>query len=287
MKLIYDCDNTFGVKNCDVDDGLALIYLLAVNKLELIGITATYGNSQTDIVYENTKRMLKDLKREDITLKRGGLAAKDFDNEASIYLADMAKKYAGKLKILATGSMTNIAGAYMLDNNFFNNVSEIVLMGGITEDLVFKKKIMDELNLSCDPLASYIILKYAKNLSIVTGNNCMKVLFYKDEYRQIIKSCDKPIARYIMANTDEYFGYNDETYGIDGFYNWDVSAACYISHKELFEDKKAFYNISEEDLKRGYLREAADGAVCINLPEIREEEAFKDNIYKYLTLLDI
>ena len=27
-KIIFDCDNTFGVKDCDVDDGLALMYLL-------------------------------------------------------------------------------------------------------------------------------------------------------------------------------------------------------------------------------------------------------------------
>ena len=26
-KIIFDCDNTFGVTDCDVDDGLALIYL--------------------------------------------------------------------------------------------------------------------------------------------------------------------------------------------------------------------------------------------------------------------
>ena len=27
MKILFDCDNTFGVSGCDVDDGLALLYL--------------------------------------------------------------------------------------------------------------------------------------------------------------------------------------------------------------------------------------------------------------------
>jgi len=27
-KVIFDCDNTMGVRDCDVDDGLALVYLL-------------------------------------------------------------------------------------------------------------------------------------------------------------------------------------------------------------------------------------------------------------------
>ena len=31
-KIIFDCDNTFGVKDCDVDDGLALMYLLETGR---------------------------------------------------------------------------------------------------------------------------------------------------------------------------------------------------------------------------------------------------------------
>lgn len=27
-RLIFDCDNTFGINGCDFDDGLALLYLL-------------------------------------------------------------------------------------------------------------------------------------------------------------------------------------------------------------------------------------------------------------------
>ncbi|MFW5649380.1 MAG: hypothetical protein ACOCG5_09850 [Candidatus Alkaliphilus sp. MAG34] len=28
-KIIIDCDNTFSIDNCDIDDGLAIIYALA------------------------------------------------------------------------------------------------------------------------------------------------------------------------------------------------------------------------------------------------------------------
>ena len=37
-KIIFDCDNTFGVKDCDVDDGLALMYLLGNRETQLLGI---------------------------------------------------------------------------------------------------------------------------------------------------------------------------------------------------------------------------------------------------------
>lgn len=61
-KITFDCDNTFGVNNCDVDDGLALLYLLGRKEANLIGITSCYGNSTIETTFSNTKRMLKEIK---------------------------------------------------------------------------------------------------------------------------------------------------------------------------------------------------------------------------------
>lgn len=152
-------------------------------------------------------------------------------------------------------------------------------MGGITKPLVFKKKIMDELNFSCDPHASCNVLKYGKNVSVITGNHCLKVLFTKEEYKKELFSRKEPIARYIRERTDYWFGYNEEDYGIEGFYNWDVTAAVYLMHPELFIDQRDSFAFSEADLATGYLRKAADGRWQCNLPEIGEEGAFKRNIY--------
>ena len=60
-KIIFDCDNTFGVKDCDVDDGLALMYLLGSREAQLLGITSTYGNSSLDVVQAVNLRMLEEL----------------------------------------------------------------------------------------------------------------------------------------------------------------------------------------------------------------------------------
>ena len=165
-KIIFDCDNTMGIKGCDVDDGLALLYLLGCKDANVCGITTTYGNNKIDVVYSNIQQMLKEIGCEDITLKKGGRCPGDYKNEASEYLAEMASRYPGELSILATGSLTNLQGAYELEPNFFNYVKEIVLVGGITSPLVFEKKVMDELNFSCDPLATYHVLKYGHDVSL-------------------------------------------------------------------------------------------------------------------------
>lgn len=278
-QIVYDCDNTFGVTDCDVDDGLALIYLLGCEDANLHGITTTYGNNRLEVVLETTRRMLKELGREDIPVKRGGAKAGEYESEASAYLVEMADRYPGELSILATGSLTNVYGAYCLDHHFFEKVKEIVLMGGITSPLVFEKKVMDELNFSCDPQASFGVLTKGRNVSVITGNNCLKVLFTKEEYKRELSARDRRIAKYILEGTDYYFGYNSGDYGIDGFYNWDVTAAVYLMHPELFTDRRKRFDFSQEDLKTGFLRESTEGQWMCNLPEIGDETPFKQNIY--------
>lgn len=279
-KVVFDCDNTFGVKGCDVDDGLTLLYLLGCEEAELLGVTTTYGNNRIDVVYPNTLKMLKEIGREDIICRKGGGKAGEYESEAADFLVEMADKYPGELSVLATGSLTNLLGAYEKDHTFFEKVKEIVLMGGITSPLIFEKKQMQELNFSCDAKATYTVLTKGKNVSVITGNNCLKVLFTRAEYKEKLLNREESIAAFIREKTDYWFDDNEEVYGIQGFYNWDVTAGVYLMHPELFKSKEYKMDISEKDLKSGFLREVnAHGNCLLNLPEIAEEEPFKENIY--------
>lgn len=277
--IVFDCDNTLSIPDCDVDDGLALLYLLGCRNADLVGITTTYGNHNVEAVHQNTVRMLREIGREDIPVRKGGSTRGEYESEAAEYLAETAARYKGQLVVLATGSLTNLRGAYLKDNQFFNNVKEIVLMGGITEPLVFEKKVMDELNFSCDPMASVTVLTEGKNVSVITGNNCLKVLFTKQEYQEQLFETSTRAMQYIREKTEYWFGYNEESYGIQGFYNWDVTAAVYAMHPELFMENKSTLHVSEKDLETGYLRQQRNGNCRCNLPIIEEEAAFKENIY--------
>lgn len=70
-RVLFDFDNTMGT-GFDTDDGLALMYLLGHAKdVEILGLTCTYGNSDIDTVYENTRRIVAELGL-DIPVLRGG-----------------------------------------------------------------------------------------------------------------------------------------------------------------------------------------------------------------------
>lgn len=286
-QVVFDCDNTFGVKGCDVDDGLTLLYLLGCEDVNLLGVTTTYGNNKMEVVYPNTVKMLEEIGHQHIPVKKGCISG-EYESEAVDFLVEMANQYPGELSILATGSLTNLQGAYENDHTFFEKVKEIVLMGGITCPLIFEKKQMNELNFSCDPKAVYTVLTKGKNVSVITGNNCLKVLFTRAEYKERLLNRQEKIAAFIREKTDYWFDDNEEDYGIQGFYNWDVVAGAYLAHPELFRDRECEMNISVEDLKTGFLRVVSDVGNCVlNLPEIGEEETFRQNIYSIWLKVDI
>lgn len=280
MNVIFDCDNTFGITDCDVDDGLALLYLLGKPQVNLLGITSTYGNSDIETTYGNTKKMLQELHLEQIPLLKGNPHPNVFESEAVDFLVDMVNQYAHNISILATGSMSNLYGAYAKDPDFYTKISEVVLMGGITNDLIINGRNLDELNFSIDGKASYNVLSNASNLSVITGNNCLMAYFDRSEYEQRLKSCGQSIGAYIYSNSAYWFDYIGREFQINGFYNWDVVAAAYLVEKELFIDHLYDYNLSLKDLEKGKLLKAIHSSDSwVNMPYIKNMDAFTHDVY--------
>lgn len=269
-KILFDCDNTMGVKNCDVDDGLTLLYLLGREDINILGVTTTFGNSQIDIVYNNTKKMFDELNINDIPLLRGASSHENRQSEASEFLVKTAQNQPGEITLLATGSLTNLLGAYEIDNNFFNNLKEIVLMGGITEPLIINGKNLDELNFSCDPEASLKVLSSDTKVTVLTGHICLQAVFGEAEYKRLMEDKSIKTYQYIRDKTIGWFEFIMKEFGIKGFYNWDIVAALYITHPDLFDKNIERVVSTCEDLKKGYIQIGSLNSIGydVNIPNI-------------------
>lgn len=80
-RIVFDCDNTFGIKNCDVDDRADPDVFAGGSGSQFSGGHFHYGNS-LDVVQEVNLRMLEEeLGRRDIPVKRRGEEA--VTNEAA------------------------------------------------------------------------------------------------------------------------------------------------------------------------------------------------------------
>jgi Inosine-uridine nucleoside N-ribohydrolase len=279
MNVIFDCDNTLGVNSCDVDDGLALLYLLGSGKVNLLGITTTYGNSDIETVYGATKKLLSEIGRADIPLLKGCSAAGENQSEAVDFLADTVKRNAGNVSILATGSLTNLMGAFRKDEDFFAKTSEISLMGGLSEPLLINGKGLDELNFSCDPDAAFHVLTKGKNVGIATGNNCLRAYFSRVGYERCLGRSSNAAARYIYSRTAYWYEHSMTEYGLDGFYNWDVMAAVYLLEKDFFEINEVMITPDVDSLNRGFLNGKGE-KIPVVLPQIKDTRRFENHVYQ-------
>lgn len=88
QSVVLDCDNTLGMPARDVDDGLALLYLLGCPEVELLGVTTTFGNCIVDQSYAHTRALLAQADRDDIRVLRGAGQRGQAPTEAAHFLAE-------------------------------------------------------------------------------------------------------------------------------------------------------------------------------------------------------
>ena len=279
IPLIFDCDNTMGVPDCDVDDGLTLLYLLGLPEVELLAVTCAYGNNSQQTVYQNTVRLLKDWGRDDIPVFRGADSAADRSSAAADFLARMSRRYEGELYVIAIGAMTNLLGAEEKDAGFFARVKAFSLMGGITEPLFVGGKPMAELNLSCDPAASLAVLRQGKKVQIATAQNSLRSYYPKEECLRALRERGGALGAYLERHISDWFDIYEEHWNLSGFVNWDVMAAVQMLHPELIRPAVGEISPTEESLKMGMLH--GGGTLCmVDLPEIEDQEAYFRHIYE-------
>jgi len=276
-KIIIDCDNTFGVEGCDLDDGLAIIYALGTGKCNLLAVTTTFGNNVLEVVYPNTVFFLNEIDMRSIPVYLGHVEDPK-QNKAAKYLVEITKQHPGEISIVGLGSLTNLYHAYLLDPAFFGRVAELSFMGGITAPLEIMGKVLDELNFSCNSTASLAVLKEGKNIKIATGNVCLDALFTKTRFCALNDS-EVPFLRWLCVQGQYWFDRENTVFGHDGIYKWDIYATAALLHPELFESNSTIITPDEHSIKKGNLL-GSGIAVTVDIPILKDADKYIEHVYK-------
>lgn len=292
-KVICDCDNTMSFPGRPMDDALAILYLIgSSDDIDLLGITCNYGNGTSSESYYSNSAMLSETGYSHIPVFAGCEQGEDPVCDSARFIAEMAEEYAGELIYLGIGSLGNLYGAYLIDENIFEKIDQIVLMGGITEPLVIHGGTpLDELNFSVNAKAAATVLSKGHNISIITGNNCLPVSeLPKTEFLEKLCSSDNPAGMYIAQKCGYRFKTKEIVYGADSSYCWDVVAAAYINHPEKFTDHPTPCHINEEEIGRsGFLHPCSDEEAnnTINIPVARSRVELQEIFYSSWLALNI
>lgn len=156
--VILDCDNALGVPACDVDDGLALLFLLRQEAIALRGVTACFGNAGLPSVMRATRLLFRSFGLDALPLHPGASHPGEGATEAAHFLVQATAAEPGRVTILAIGPLTNLAAAAQLDPGFFGRCAGIVCLGGSLGPARLGWRRLRELNFEADEAAARIVL---------------------------------------------------------------------------------------------------------------------------------
>ena len=153
-------------------------------------------------------------------------------------------------------------------------------MGGIVEPLIINGTEVKELNFASNHEAAYNVLSSEAKISILNGHVTSHAIFGSEELEKLSKR-EGSLYRFIESSIDHWVDKMDRKLGIVGFCNWDMAAAIYMSHKELFTRDVVKISPDRERLKSGDLNLDSQGIKEILMPRsILDMKKFNSLIFE-------
>lgn len=286
-KVILDCDCSFDIPGCDVDDGLTIMYLLGAPTIDLVVVTLSQGNSDWAVVLGATRR-LKDR----LHLPFNYYFAPDTGEQpqlaASDFLVQTVNAHPHEITLLGTGGLTNIKRALVIDPLFLNKVKRVVLMGGNCFPLVINGHQVGELNFKIDPAAAQLIFASGVPLIIMNGHMTMETLFSRDFSQRLAAKLQATLPadryQYFATAINDWMKLQEHDLDLPGFCNWDITTAVYLEHPEYFTSEQVYLASDQSAIaEAGRITLVDHSSRMITMPaHIKDFAAFNDLVYRRL-----
>lgn len=138
-------------------------------------------------------------------------------------------EHKNEVNLLLIGPLTNLATAYLIDNDIVKYVKSVTIMGGAfaVKGNVFPE-MHAEFNFFRDPEAADIVFKHFHDINIFPLDICMKTIIGEKEITEL-SQCDTDWCKYLYSSIKDWYDINYNLFG--GFYPYDAVAAFYLVNK--------------------------------------------------------
>lgn len=254
--------------NNDVDDCLALAYVLSQPSLRVVGISTTFGNIDGQASYQIAKSLLREYSRHGLHYTQAKLypgALKSIDkinskNNAVEALHSALQKQ--KLTLIALGPLSNIALLLRHYPGDAKLIRRIIVVAGQRDKAqrVFRLSSnsllhMHDLNFRKDVAAFKIILDAEIPLTLVPFEVSSKILLTPSDLNHWAKSSD--LSRWLRRQSEQWLRFWRDGFGVNGFYPFDLVAVAYVVDPNLLQcepvqlqiiDRRSFFRESRSNL---------------------------------------
>ncbi len=263
--------------DCDpgLDDAVALLLTLASpEEIDLLGVTTVFGNGSGEQTQHNARRICELAGRSDVKVFRGCPRA-IFDVSSSVsstysetdihgetglggctlppptmslqpehainFLIETLLKAPQKITLAATGALTNIACALIMEPRIKDNIEKIVMMGGaiglgnITPTA--------EYNFYCDPQAAYVVFTSGIPL-VMMGLDVTRQTQTSETWLQTIQAMHTPISQAIIDMLSYYHRPHAILEpGVEGGVLHDPNVIAYLLNPTLYKGRETYVEI--------------------------------------------
>ena len=293
-----------------IDDAMAILYALQAPEINLVGLTAVFGNVTVDQATRNALA-LGEMAGQNIPVARGcvrPLVAGPFapsyhvhgdegfgnyptqkpkrqavDLDAADFLITQAAEFAGELVVCPIGPLTNIATALERDSGFARNVKKIVLMGGslreggnITPHA--------EANFYHDPHAAQIVLDADCRVALVGLDVTHRTWATRQDMAEVALAAPR-LGGFLRDIADFYIDFYVQLRGEQGCFLHDPLAVICATNPELFTFEQAAIDITLEGPAAGKSAITAQGRAQ-NIAVTVQANAVKNRFMAGLRRLD-
>ena len=246
-----------------VDDAVALLCALKLDKLAIRGISAVAGNVEHAKTFKNCRNVLAYAGREDIKVYPGAIKPMcvELDDASEVHgkdglggvvipespaeketmhawdaIYEAAKKEGGKLQIVAVGPLTNIANAIISHPDLKDMVERILIMGGAA--VGGNATMAAEFNIYADPHSAETVMQ--SGIPVVMFGLDVTVDAYLDSKDiQDIRNFNTKISQFFVDVVQANLNFYIKNYKREILCIHDACPLIYLQYPEIFTGQKA------------------------------------------------
>ncbi len=276
IPIILDVDT-------GIDDAMALLMACANDRLDILGVTATYGNTVLENTLKNTMNVLKLAGRTDIPVAAGttkpiyknlsevekmhngkfvhgtdGLGSYKFPFEdysdslvskpAWDFMYDLIMQSEEPVVLCPLGPLTTVAMLLQKYPDVKSNIKCIVNMGGYIRGGIISP--MASVNLFFDVIAAKQVLASGVDFYMIPGDTTDRAIISLEEMAEFNNSKSEPckaVDHFLSAYYKTCAELGEEVIdGINGQSLHDPCSIAFITHPEFFTYGKYFVDMEEQ-----------------------------------------
>ena len=271
-KLIIDTDP-------GVDDAMAIFFAILHPDIELVGLTAIFGNVTVDIATRNAIA-LSEIGKTPVPVARGAAAplsispnpvsdyvhgaegfgdippfpinGKAVDQTAAEFIVDQINRHPGEITLCPIGPLTNIALALQLDPSITEKVKNVVIMGGAYPK-AGNVTAYAEANIWNDPHAADLVFAAGWPLTMIGLDVTSQVVCNRNDFESLAKAAPV-LGGFLARAADFYIKFYEENVDLSGCYLHDPAAVIACIRPDLFtlENHKIAVKLADGEIGRTF-----------------------------------